>query len=40
MEQEVERVCSECSKVFKTTEEEATLCSECWERLIGENEGE
>lgn len=40
MEEKVERVCTECSKVFETTEEEATLCPDCWERIVGENEGE
>lgn len=30
----VEVVCSECSKTFETEDINATICSECWEKLV------
>ena len=36
-----EIICSECGKTFESIDEEATLCPECWEKIIaGEGKGE
>lgn len=36
-----EIICSECGKTFESEDEEATLCNECWEKIIeGEGKGE
>ena len=40
MDEKFEIICEECSKPFESVDEEATLCPECWERIVGlENEG-
>lgn len=40
MPENYEIVCEQCSKIFESTDEEATLCPECWEKAISlENEG-
>ena len=41
MEDKFEIVCDECSKTFESTDEDATLCSECWRKIVlGEGVGE
>lgn len=30
----IEQICEECSQPFETIDEEATLCPECWSKLI------
>lgn len=38
---EFECICSECSKAFESDDEDATLCPECWNKVVStENEGE
>ena len=40
-EKTYEIICEECGKSFESTDEEATLCMECWEKIIaGEGRGE
>ena len=39
-EKEFECICDECSKPFTSDDEEATLCPDCWQTMIGEHEGE
>lgn len=35
-----ECICEECGKVFDSTEERVTLCSECWQEIVsGEGKG-
>ena len=41
MEEKFEIICDECSKAFESTDEAATLCPECWAKIIeGEGLGE
>lgn len=36
----IEKICDECGKPFETIDEEATVCMECWTKMIDlENEG-
>lgn len=42
MEEIFELVCQECSKTFESTDVNAEICKDCWEKLIGaelKNEG-
>jgi DNA-directed RNA polymerase subunit RPC12/RpoP len=40
MDKTYENICTECSKPFETKEQEATICPECWNKLINlKNEG-
>lgn len=40
MEEKFECICDECGTPFESVDEEATLCSECWEKVVGlEGEG-
>ena len=40
MEEKFENICEECGTPFESTDEEATLCSSCWEKIVGmEGEG-
>lgn len=34
MEEIFELVCQECSKTFESTDVNATICSDCWEKFI------
>lgn len=35
-----EIICEECGKPFESEDEEATLCPECWEKIVSlEGEG-
>lgn len=38
-EKEFENICDNCSKPFTSTDEEATLCPECWAEIVGSEEG-
>ena len=37
MEETFELVCQECSKTFESEDINATICDDCWEKLVGEN---
>ena len=37
---EENRLRGECGKPFETDDEYATICPDCWKKLVGENEGE
>lgn len=37
MEEIFELVCQECSKTFESTDVNAEICMDCWEKLVGEN---
>lgn len=40
MSETFEIICEECSKAFESIDEEATLCPDCWARIISlEGEG-
>lgn len=40
MENTYEIICEECGKAFESNDEAATVCPECWEKLINlSNEG-
>lgn len=32
-----EIICDECSKSFESEDIDATICNECWEKLVGAN---
>lgn len=36
-EEKYECICEVCSKPFIGIDEDATLCDECWERIMEEN---
>lgn len=43
MNEKYEIICDECGTAFESDDEAATVCSECWEKLIdfdGEGAGE
>lgn len=41
MEEKIELICEDCSKTFMSTDSDAQLCPECWEKAISANlEGE
>lgn len=37
MEETFELVCQECSKIFDSEDINATICDDCWKKLMGEN---
>ena len=39
MEEKFENICDNCSKPFTSTDEEAKICPECLEKIIGSEEG-
>lgn len=40
MDEKFEIICDECSQPFESADEEATLCPDCWCKLVGlEGEG-
>lgn len=43
MEDMFELICQECSGTFESTDINAEICPDCWEKLVGanlENEGQ
>lgn len=34
---EIEVICQECGKSFKTTDEDAVMCPDCWEKAVDLN---
>lgn len=31
---EFETICQECSKPFKTTDEDQVVCKDCWKKIV------
>lgn len=38
-EKQYENICDVCSKPFISTDEDATVCPDCWEKIVGSEEG-